>query len=202
MKQYYIYKIICLCDEWNGKFYIGKHYGELNDNYTGSGRLIKEYFKEYGKEKDITYEKLILEIGDEFNICDLEIDYIREGMESELCLNLYCGSGGGSQLGQKHSEEAKQKISEAHRGKPKSEEAKQKMRKPKSDETKQKMRKPKSEETKQKMSEAKKGRVYSEEHRRKMSESHKGKIYSEEHRRKMSEAHKLYWKNKKADNEN
>ena len=59
MKEYYIYKIICLMDEWNGKFYIGKHYGKLHDNYTGSGRLIKEYFDTYEKIKGLTYDKQI-----------------------------------------------------------------------------------------------------------------------------------------------
>lgn len=117
MKQYYIYKIICLCDEWNGKFYIGKHYGNINDNYTGSGKLIKDYFSKYEKERDITYEKIILEIGDENSICDLEREYIREGLKSELCLNINYGGSGGSRLGQHHSEETKQKLSESHKGK-------------------------------------------------------------------------------------
>lgn len=118
MKQYYIYKIICLCDEWNGKFYIGKRYGNINDNYTGSGKMIKEYFKQFGKEKDITYEKTILEIGDEFNICDLEREYIREGIKSELCLNMICVSSKGNfgHKGKKHSEETRRKISEAKKG--------------------------------------------------------------------------------------
>lgn len=48
-KRFYVYKITCLCDEWNGKFYIGSHYGYVDDNYTGSGNKIKEYFKLYGK---------------------------------------------------------------------------------------------------------------------------------------------------------
>lgn len=136
MKQYYIYKIICLCDEWNGKFYIGKHYGTLDDNYTGSGRLIKEYFSKYEKIKGLTYDKQILEVGDENNICDLERDYIREGSESALCLNLYCTSSKGTfgYKGKIFSEEHKRKLSEArkgkvspHKGKKHSEETKRKI---------------------------------------------------------------------------
>lgn len=179
MKQYYIYKIICLCGEWNGKFYIGKHYGKLDDVYTGSGKLIREYFKEYGKEKDITYEKIIIEIGDEFNICDLEREYIREGMESELCLNLYCVSSRGN-FGTQHSEESRKK-----------------MRKPKSEEAKQKLRKPKSKEHRRKISEGMKGRTFSEESRKKMSEAKKGRVpwnkgkhLSDETKQKLSEATK------------
>lgn len=160
MKQYYIYKIICLMDEWNGKFYIGKHYGNVNDAYTGSGKLIKEYFKEYGKVLDKTYVKEIIDYGDENNICDLERDYIRKGQQSELCLNMICHSGIGY-FRQKHSDEAKQHISESLKGRPKSEEMKQKLRKPR------------PEEIRRKISEAKKGKHLSEEHRRKMSEAAK-----------------------------
>lgn len=151
MKQYYIYKIICLCDEWNGKFYIGKHFGKIDDNYTGCGRLIKEYFKEYGKEKDVTYEKIILEISAEFNICDLEREYIREGMKSELCLNMICNSSKGY-FGHKFSAEHKRKLSEATKGI---------------------KRKPFSDKHKRKISEGLKGRKLSAEHRRNLCEASK-----------------------------
>lgn len=127
MKEYYIYKITCLMDEWNGKFYIGKHYGNINDNYTGSGKLIREYFKKYGKVLDKTYVKEIIDYGDEFNICDLERDYIRKYMDSELCLNMICHSGKGH-FGAKQSEETKQKIRETLKGRKHSEDTKQKMR--------------------------------------------------------------------------
>lgn len=171
-------------DEWNGKFYIGKHYGKVDDAYTGSGKLIKEYFSKYGKVLDKTYVKEIIDYGDENSICDLERNYIRKGMESELCLNLHCTSGTGN-FGMKHSEEAKQK-----------------------------MRKPKSTEHRKHISEAKKGKVgankgktFSEETRRKMKLNHAdvlgennpmyGKKHSEETRRKMIEARKRRYQNKK-----
>ena len=38
MKQYYIYLTINLI---NGKKYIGKHYGELDDSYLGSGTILQ-----------------------------------------------------------------------------------------------------------------------------------------------------------------
>lgn len=37
MKQYYVYMTTNLL---NGKKYIGMHYGELDDNYLGSGFLL------------------------------------------------------------------------------------------------------------------------------------------------------------------
>ena len=177
MKDYYIYKIICLMDDWNGKFYIGKRYGKMDDNYTGSGKLITQYFKEYDKIKGLTYDKQILEVGDENSICDLEREYIREGMKSELCLNLYCASGKGH-FGQKHSEETKQKMSEALKG----------QNNPMYGNHKQL-----SSEHKKKLSEAHKGMKHSEETKHKMSISRKGKQLSDETKHKLSEAAKRRW---------
>ena len=52
---HYVYQITNLI---NNKKYIGKHSGELNDSYLGSGENIKNAIKKYGKEnfrKDILY---------------------------------------------------------------------------------------------------------------------------------------------------
>lgn len=114
--NYYVYKITCLMDEWNGKFYIGKHFGKVDDNYTGSGRLIKEYFAKYGRVNGVTYIKEIIDYGTEDNICDLEREYIREGMQSELCLNMICHSGKGTYKFS-FSDEQKKNISSSLKGK-------------------------------------------------------------------------------------
>lgn len=52
---HYVYQITNLI---NNKKYIGKHSGELDDSYFGSGDLIKEAISKYGKSnfrKDILY---------------------------------------------------------------------------------------------------------------------------------------------------
>ena len=98
--------------------------------------------------------------------------------------------------GRKHSEESKQKMSAARKGKKLSEETKQKISaagkgKKMTDETRQKISaankgKKRSDETRQKM----RGRVVSDEHKQKISVAHKGKPLSEEHKQKISAANK------------
>ena len=46
MKQYYIY---LTTNTINNMKYIGKHYGELNDSYLGSGKILKRAIEKYGK---------------------------------------------------------------------------------------------------------------------------------------------------------
>ena len=94
-----------------------------------------------------------------------------------------CSGENHPMFGKKHTEETKQKMSEAHKGKKH------------------------TEETKQKMSDSHKGenspmygKKHSEEVKQKMSEAHKGKKLSEETKQKMSEAKAKYtlWDTKKS----
>ena len=57
MKQHYIY---LTTNKINGMKYIGKHYGELDDSYLGSGKILKRAIEKYGKEN---FEKSILSIS-------------------------------------------------------------------------------------------------------------------------------------------
>lgn len=56
MKQYYIYMTI---NNITNHKYIGQHYGELQDNYLGSGVVLSKAIKKYGKEN---FSKTILKI--------------------------------------------------------------------------------------------------------------------------------------------
>ena len=71
MKQYYIYMVTNLI---TNQKYIGKHYGELDDSYYGSGRLLKQAIQDYGKEN---FKKEILHISkDEEENCAKEKHFI------------------------------------------------------------------------------------------------------------------------------
>lgn len=62
MKKYYhIYKITNLI---NGKIYIGRHYGTIEDSYSGSGFLLNRAYEKYGKEnfkKELVEKNISLE---------------------------------------------------------------------------------------------------------------------------------------------
>jgi hypothetical protein len=92
MKKYTIYKITNKID---GKIYIGKHEtADANDNYMGSGKLLKRAQKKYGIEnftKDILH---IFDTEDEMNYKESEL------VNEEFCLrednyNLCPGGKGG-----------------------------------------------------------------------------------------------------------
>jgi group I intron endonuclease len=159
---YTVYKITNLI---NQKTYIGKHQTKnLNDDYMGSGKLLRRAIKKYGLEN---FSRKILHIFDneeEMNVKEKELVVLGEDS-----YNISPGGKGGSgnrseetkekirqanldnpSLGmkdKKHSEEAKTKISKKMRGrtawnkgKKDSEETKTKKRKPKSEEHKENLK--------------------------------------------------------------
>lgn len=190
--MYYIYRIT---NNINGKTYIGQHkYKKLNDYYMGSVKILKQAQKKYGKE-NFKKEILVFNISKREHIDLLERTFIaseRERVGIENCYNI---TDGGEGVCGSISEEAKKKISEAHKGRTHSEETRKKL----SEINKGKHL---SEETKKKISENRKGFEghHSEETKRKISEANKGHTawnkgkkmdaHSEEWKRKVSEAMK------------
>jgi len=171
----------------NGKIYIGQHM-RGNPNYLGSGKILRNAIKKTGKEN---FVRVVLEE------CSIELLNEREtywinyyNSTNRLIGYNMTTTGRVSNFGNRHSEEAKKKISEANRGKVRTEEFKKKLsilNKGKSSTNKGRVL---TEEHKRKMSESKKGYVHSKESRKKMSESRKGLNHSDETKIKMSIASK------------
>ena len=111
-KKYNIYKTINLV---NGRFYWGVHDSiDENDGYLGSGKILKQAIKKYGKasfmrKTMVTYETAADAYFDEgLLVTQKYLD------ENPLCYNIMFGGKGGSIKGAKRSEETRQKIRENH----------------------------------------------------------------------------------------
>lgn len=91
--MYYIYKIT---NKINNKFYIGKHKqskGEDFNNYFGSGKIIKDAIKKYGKEN---FLKEIIEICTKDNVGAREIYWINKLNATNVGYNISIGGYGGN----------------------------------------------------------------------------------------------------------
>lgn len=105
---HYLYKIINLT---NGMYYIGMHStDDLDDEYMGSGRFIKEAIRAEGKEN---FKKEILEWFDnkdamkarEAEVVDLTV--MHDPKSYNACVG---GNGGNTWLGRKHTPEQLEKM--------------------------------------------------------------------------------------------
>jgi hypothetical protein len=116
-KFYTVYKITNLI---NNKKYIGMHCtNNLEDNYLGSGKIIRQAVNKYGKDN---FRKEILFIFDNFDdMANKEKEIINEEIiESSEYYNLRTGGEGG-----KLTKEIREKISNANRGRIMKKESKQ-----------------------------------------------------------------------------
>ena len=95
MKQYYIYLTTNLI---NNNKYIGKHYGELDDDYLGSGKLLTLAINKYGK---INFKKEILYISssnEENNQKEKEFIKTFNAVERRDFYNIHEGGDGGNTI--------------------------------------------------------------------------------------------------------
>ena len=96
---HYIYRIDFLCGEQQGRYYLGKrtyHWKNIeNDSYAGSGNFCSSYYKKYGKIKEKTYRKTIIEINESLLLNEQrEADIIGDLWKTDpLCMNLCPGGG-------------------------------------------------------------------------------------------------------------
>lgn len=86
-KYYYVYKIIFLCGEYKGHYYIGAHYGSMFDNYCGSGKICKEYYNKYGKIATYRKETICICACKE-HATRLEKELIATHINDSLCENI------------------------------------------------------------------------------------------------------------------
>jgi hypothetical protein len=174
----------------------GCHPDDLWTKYFTSSKIVQEYREKYG-------EPDVIKVRETFPTDTLAREWEhkvlrRMNVVKDVRWINRCQGKTPSRLGYKTSEETKQKMSIAAKGKhresyPHSEETKQKMRKPKSDTHKENIKlarlgHPHSEETRAKF----RNRIVSEQTRKKIGSAHKGIFLSEEHKRKISESMKKY----------
>lgn len=177
MKKYnYIYKITLLCGSREGQYYLGKHSTyRLNDGYAGSGIIIREYFKKYGRKEGETYTKEILEFNDtpEAN-SQREKEIIGDlWMSDPNCINLADGGAGGCawNRGKKMNEDYCKKARERAKGKRWTESHRENFIKANTGRIC-------SEETKKKIGIKNSGRKWTEEQRKTLVNNHKNIQYS------------------------
>jgi hypothetical protein len=91
----------------NKKYYIGKHKGEVDDKYLGSGVVLKQAIEKYGR---VNFRKDILIVcSTEEEVNHWERITIQEHLANPNCYNIAPGGEGGYTI--KHfSEEEKQKV--------------------------------------------------------------------------------------------
>lgn len=120
--KWYIYEIEC-----KGYHYIGQHKyrNDIDDNYHGSGTIIKRLTKKYPFKKTI----IIKGVSTQENANELEKKYISESKEKygEFNVNILSGGQNGyvntakrnssGMLGKKHTAESKLKMSISGKGK-------------------------------------------------------------------------------------
>ena len=187
MKQYYIYITTNLI---NQKRYIGKHHGELDDDYLGSGTLLKRAIEKYGKQnfkKDILY---ISQSDQENSLKEKEFIKAFNATIDPSFYNIHEGGDGGNTIAGYTPEQSiayKKKISERVKGEKNprygthlTEEIKEKIRQNRNTDYMQ------TAEYKKNMSIATSGKKngmygkhHTEESKKKMSENSKGKTAGE-----------------------
>ena len=128
MKFYGIYKITNLV---NGKMYIGKHVtSDLDDGYMGSGIVINNALKKYGKENFCKEWLMFCEDEEELNYME-RVFVDQTWIDRSDTYNLKIGGEGGFQkelwLGRKRSIKNRQRLSNALKGHTLSEKSKEKI---------------------------------------------------------------------------
>ena len=177
MSSHYVYVIV---NKINLKLYFGSHSWEgegLDPNYYGSGKIIKQAVKKYGKDNFIVYPIKFYDTVEECRKAEEELLIKYNIASNPYCYNIKNGAIGWTSedmTGRTFSDEHRKKLSQTLKGRTL------------------------SDEHRKKLSEAHKGKTLSEDTKRKMSQARKGKRgkdshnygrhHTEETRKKLSQA--------------
>ena len=213
-----VYGIIYLIkNKVNGKCYVGQTQKEKGFDYryycSGEGiervynyhKSLREHNRSYNEHLLRSIEKYGFKAFEVIKYLDYAFSLKELNIKEKVYIQLYDSFkngynetlGGEGTEGRPHSEETRQKISEARKGKHHSEETRQKISEANKGDNHPMYGKYHTEETKQKMSKIKKGENnpmhgnhHSEEVKQKIREGNKGKHLSNEAKQKISEAKK------------
>ena len=165
--SHYVYVIV---NKINLKLYFGSHSWEnegLDPNYYGSGKIIKQAVRKYGKENFIVYPIKFYNTVDECRKAEEELLTKHNIANNPYCYNIKNGAVGFTSedvTGEKHPMYGKRGEDSPLFGKHH------------------------TEETRQKISQSEKGKTVSDETRQKISQAKKGKKRTDETRQKISQA--------------
>lgn len=111
---YTIYKVTNLI---NNHFYIGQHQTKnLDDDYLGSGKLIRGAIKKFGRENFIKEILFVFDTKEEMNSKEKELVNLQL-VENKTCYNMALGGTGGPiGLGSKRSDESRKLMSDVRLG--------------------------------------------------------------------------------------
>lgn len=157
-------------DRKHKRYYIGSHWGTIDDGYVCSSSWMKKAYKI--RPQDFSRRILKTNIDCRKKMYIEEYSFLSRIKPHEVGKKYYNLRTDVSDLWHQYDEKIKtvgQKISASLTGR---------------------KNKPTAEETKKKISDAKRGAVFSEEHRQKLRQAKLGKKMSAEHRRKISEGMK------------
>jgi len=182
----YVYKTT---NTVNGKYYIGVHEGEIDDEYLGSGSYLNKALLKYGKD---VFRKEILEICEtREEAYALEKEIVNAKLVNDpSCYNVSIGGTGGWFW---YNEQSTKKALENRRSFAERNPEKAKIN---ADKTRERLKnvhalnlgRPMTEEAKRNLSNANKGKKQSDETKQKRSKSMTGRIISDETKAKLKVA--------------
>lgn len=194
----------------NGKMYVGQKVSKRYvSTYYGSGKLLKEAIKEYGKDN---FSNKIIDTADSATeLADKERFYVEyyKSRYGDECYNMVSGGGGNSirYLSDSEYEEFREKMTKINKERCSQEDFKQKISKASStrfsDEIERKKQSERSRkawsnpELRQKQSEIIREKLSDEKVRKKISDKLKERWSNQENREKMSKTQKEIWTEEK-----